>query len=93
MCITQPDQIEEIEQLCMDIIDELYEGYFCEEADTQMNIRVSIGITLCPEHSSNCKDLVAYADEAMYFVKKNGKSNYHYFDPEDSNIIDMIHHT
>ncbi|MCL2633533.1 MAG: diguanylate cyclase [Oscillospiraceae bacterium] len=93
LCLTQKSHIEDVEQLSVDIIDDLYEGYFCEMANTQMNIRVSIGISLCPEHSSNGKTLVAQADEAMYFVKKNGKSNYHFFDPEDSNIIDMMHHT
>jgi len=92
LCLTDPDQIENVEQLCIDIIDELYEGYFCEQSNTQMNIRVSIGVSLCPQHSSNGKTLIAQADEAMYFVKKNGKSNYHFYDPEDSNITDMFHH-
>ncbi|MDR0198036.1 MAG: diguanylate cyclase [Oscillospiraceae bacterium] len=92
LCINQQGVIEDIEQVSMDIIDELYDGYYSDMAGTQMNVRVSIGIALCPDHSSNGKTLVAQADEAMYFVKKNGKSNYHYFDPEDSNIIDMMHH-
>ncbi|MDR0223368.1 MAG: diguanylate cyclase [Oscillospiraceae bacterium] len=92
LCIRNQDMIEDIEQTSMDIIDELYDGYYSDMAGTQMNVRVSIGIALCPDHSSNGKTLVAQADEAMYFVKKNGKSNYHYFDPEDSNIIDMMHH-
>jgi len=90
LCLTDAAQIEDVEQLCVDIIDELYEGYFCEQANSQMNIRVSIGVSLSPQHSSNGKTLIAQADEAMYFVKKNGKSNYHFYDPEDSNITDMI---
>lgn len=90
LCLTDSEQVDDVEQLCVDIIDELYEGYFCEQANTQMNIRVSIGVSLSPQHSSNGKTLIAQADEAMYFVKKNGKSNYHFYDPEDSNINDMI---
>jgi diguanylate cyclase (GGDEF)-like protein/PAS domain S-box-containing protein len=90
LCINNPEQLEDLEQLSMDIIDELYEGYFCELANTQMNIRVSIGIALIPDTTNDSKTLVAQADEAMYFVKKNGKSNYHVFDPEDSNIIGLL---
>jgi diguanylate cyclase (GGDEF)-like protein len=90
LCVTDPVLLEDLEQLSMDIIDNLYEGYYCAVGEAHMNIRVSIGIAVIPDTTDNAKALVAQADEAMYFVKKNGKSNYHMFDPEDSNIMGMF---
>lgn len=37
-----------------------------------VHISPSIGISLYPTHGSDCKQLILYADEAMYEAKKNG---------------------
>ena len=81
---TDPKQIEEIESLSLDLIDELYEGYHSELANVSINVKASIGIAFFPEHGDDSNKVVAAADEAMYFVKKNGKANYHIYQPEDS---------
>lgn len=91
LCITDPKQIEEIESLSLDLIDELYEGYHSELANVSINVKASIGIAFFPEHGDDSNKIVAAADEAMYFVKKNGKANYHIYQPEDSQIEDLQH--
>lgn len=91
LCITDPKQIEEIESLSLDLIDELYEGYHSELANVSINVKASIGIAFFPEHGDDSSKIVAAADEAMYFVKKNGKANYHIYQPEDSQIEDLQH--
>lgn len=91
LCITDPKQIEEIESLSLDLIDELYEGYHSELANVSINVKASIGIAFYPEHGDYSNKVVAAADEAMYFVKKNGKANYHIYQPEDSEMEDLQH--
>lgn len=91
LCITDPGQIQDIESLSLDLIDELYSGYHSELANVSINIKASIGIAFSPEHGENGKQVVAAADEAMYFVKKNGKANYHIYQPEDSDMEGLQH--
>lgn len=91
LCITDLKQIEEIESLSLDLIDELYEGYHSELANVSINVKASIGIAFYPEHGDDSNKVVAAADEAMYFVKKNGKANYHIYQPEDSEMEDLQH--
>ena len=86
LCVPDQNMIENVEVLSMDIIDDLYSGYYSKSVDTTLNIKASIGIAIYPEHSQDPKELVGCADAAMYFVKKNGKANYHIYEPEDSNL-------
>ncbi len=86
LCISDPKLVENVEVLSMDIIDDLYAGYYSKSIDTTLNIKASIGIAIYPDHSTDGKQLVGCADAAMYFVKKNGKANYHIYVPEDSNL-------
>ncbi len=83
LCYTDPDDIENLEQIAMDIIDELYVGYTTADG-MLINVRVSIGISYCPLHTQDVNELISFSDTAMYFVKKNGKTNYHVYMPEDS---------
>ena len=86
LCISDPKLVENVEVLSMDIIDDLYAGYYSQSVDTTLNIKASIGIAIYPDHSTDGKELVGCADAAMYFVKKNGKANYHIFVPEDNQL-------
>ncbi len=83
MCFTNQDDVENLEQIAMDLIDELYMGY-TSSTGVMLNVKVSIGITYCPDHSTDVNELISFSDTAMYFVKKNGKNNYHIYVPEDS---------
>ncbi len=91
LCITDQQQIAEIESLSLDLIDELYAGYRSELANVFINVKASIGIAFSPEHGETGGEVIAAADEAMYFVKKNGKANYHIYQPEDSQMEDLQH--
>ena len=89
LCFTNQDDIANAEQIAMDIIDELYVGYTTTDG-ILINVRASIGISCCPEHTTDVNDLLSFSDTAMYFVKKNGKTNYHVYVPEDSESGDYI---
>jgi diguanylate cyclase (GGDEF)-like protein len=44
-----------------------------------LNVGVSIGIALYPEHANNTQTLIENADQAMYQAKKSGKSKFCFF--------------
>lgn len=91
LCISDPKMIENLEVLSMDIIDDLYSGYYSKSADATLNIKASIGIAVSPEHGTDGRTLIACSDTAMYFVKKNGKANYHIYDPSDEETTQGAH--
>ena len=45
----------------------------------QIHISASIGITICPNDSSDSSELLKNADQAMYLSKKLGRNGYSYF--------------
>lgn len=91
LCISDPKMIENLEVLSMDIIDDLYSGYYSASVDATLNIKASIGIAVSPEHGTDGRTLIACSDTAMYFVKKNGKANYHIYDPSDEETTQGAH--
>lgn len=91
LCISDPKMIENLEVLSMDIIDDLYSGYYSKSVDATLNIKASIGIAVYPEHGTDGRTLIACSDTAMYFVKKNGKANYHIYDPSDEETTQGAH--
>ncbi len=89
LCFTDQDDIANAEQIAMDLIDDLYMGH-TTETGVLINVRASIGISYCPEHTEDVNELLSFSDTAMYFVKKNGKTNYHVYVPEDSESGEYI---
>lgn len=83
LCFTDQTDVGNIEQIALDLIDELYLGHMSSEG-TLINVRASIGIAFCPDHTEDVNELLSFSDTAMYFVKKNGKTNYHIYVAEDS---------
>ena len=90
LCFTNQDDIANIENISMDIINELYEGYTTTDGAMHIDVKASIGVAFCPEHTEDVNELLSFADTAMYFVKKNGKTNYHIYIPEDSATDEYI---
>lgn len=48
---------------------------------------VSVGIASYPFDGTSFTELYNKADKALYYVKRNGKSNFHFYDSEDSNFF------
>lgn len=90
LCFTNQEDIDNIENISMDIINELYEGYTTADGAMHIDVKASIGVAFCPEHTEDVNELLSFADTAMYFVKKNGKTNYHIYIPEDSATDEYI---
>lgn len=90
LCFTNQEDIDNIENISMDIINELYEGYTTPDGSMHIDVKASIGVAYCPDHSEDVNELLSFADTAMYFVKKNGKTNYHIYIPEDSATDEYI---
>lgn len=89
LCYTDQEDIANSEQIALDIIDELMVGYTASDGQL-INVRASIGISYCPDHTEDVNELLSFSDTAMYFVKKNGKTNYHVYVPEDSESGEYI---
>jgi len=45
---------------------------------TNITLEYSLGIALYPEDAVNRKDLIMYADDAMYYIKEHGKNDYYF---------------
>lgn len=90
LCFTNQEDIDNIENISMDIINELYEGYTTADNSMHIDVKASIGVAYCPDHTEDVNELLSFADTAMYFVKKNGKTNYHIYIPEDSATDEYI---
>ncbi len=59
-----------------EIIAKLNDGFICDSGD-QLKISVSIGIAVIKDdYNTQVEYLIGKADDAMYSVKKSGKSNY-----------------
>jgi diguanylate cyclase (GGDEF)-like protein/PAS domain S-box-containing protein len=66
--------------LCDRIIGSLTTPFSIDGND--VNIGVSIGIALAPEHATNPDNLLKMADMALYSVKSAGRNGYRFFAPE-----------
>ena len=89
LCVTNSEIVNDCGDFAANIIDKLYEGYRCETIGITLNVKASIGISIAAEQVSDAEKLVGEADEAMYFVKKHGKANFHFFDPANSTNLDL----
>jgi diguanylate cyclase (GGDEF)-like protein/PAS domain S-box-containing protein len=58
-----------------EILAKLGEGFKCDEGD-QLTVKVSIGIAIIRDTAKRVDEIIGLADEAMYKIKKSGKSNY-----------------
>lgn len=73
----------EIGELASDIISDLNNKLKACRYET--NSTVSIGIAQVPEDGKDFRTLYRAADKALYHVKQNGKSSYHFFSEQREN--------
>lgn len=57
------------------ILTTLKEGFDSDSGD-HLSVNVSIGISIIRDNSKRVDEIIGQADDAMYKIKKNGKSNY-----------------
>lgn len=60
------------------ILDKLKEG-FTGDNDVHLSVNVSIGISIIKDNTQHVEEIISNADDAMYRIKKNGKSDFGYF--------------
>lgn len=72
---------EEIEVICLRIIDRLSAPFNCE--GKELSVTASIGIALYPEHGNDECTLLKMADKAMYRAKEKGKNQFDYVGAND----------
>ncbi len=74
VCILKNNFESQIDSYANKCIELFKENVQYEELS--LPIRISLGIAVYPNDTSDMKTLMEYADQAMYHVKKNGKNSY-----------------
>jgi diguanylate cyclase len=70
---------EEIEELIARWMTALGQPY--QLTGLELHVSPSIGIARFPSDGTGAEELLARADEAMYFAKRSGRKTYRFFDP------------
>lgn len=77
-CLTNLTLYGDSGKIAQEIIDILGKGFISESTGAKLAIHCSIGISFLRENGKNTEEVIAAADEAMYNIKKHGKSAYAY---------------
>lgn len=77
-CITDFALFGDAGKIAQEIIDILGSGFISESINKRLYIKCSIGIAFLFESGKTTNEVIAAADEAMYNIKKHGKSSYAY---------------
>ncbi|MDO8755572.1 MAG: bifunctional diguanylate cyclase/phosphodiesterase, partial [Anaerolineales bacterium] len=75
--LAELDDTGNIERVAESIRQRLAEPF--QLGDEEVYITASIGITLCPDDSSDAEELLKNADQAMYVAKNQGRNQASYF--------------
>lgn len=62
-------------RVARDILSGLKEGFTSDNGD-KLSVNASIGISIIKDSSLHVDEIIGMADDAMYKIKKNGKSNF-----------------
>lgn len=87
VCLNTQSPFELAPTFAETIIKKFDEGFYSHLAKKQFKVRCSIGISFFSKNSKDIKKVIKDADEAMYRVKKSGKSNYSLYLDSLSNIV------
>ncbi|MDF2865256.1 MAG: hypothetical protein K0R72_65 [Clostridia bacterium] len=73
------DNINTIEEIS-NILDKLKEGLKVPVVidDTKIVLEYSLGVSIYPTDGTSRNELMTYADDAMYYIKENGKNSYYF---------------
>ncbi len=70
-------EVEELEKIAERLIHKLNKKI--EVSNYQLNLSISIGISIFPRDGKDADELISKSDKAMYLVKSNAKNNYAFF--------------
>lgn len=77
-CLTNLTLYGDSGKAAQEILDILSNGFISESTGLKLTIHASIGIAFLRESGRSSEEVIAAADEAMYNIKKHGKSAYAY---------------
>ena len=83
--LNELNQVYDFEATVQRVMKHLSEPYFIETYE--INITVSIGVSIYPIHGVNMRNLMKNSDIAMYYAKSQGKNNYQLYSSSLSNDI------
>lgn len=63
------------ENIARDILAKLKAGFVCD-TDDHLTVSVSIGVYIVSSNKKTVEEIISIADDAMYNIKKNGKSSF-----------------
>lgn len=79
VCYSETPSIQSSGELAREIISELGKGFDGVSVNKHFSVKCSVGIAYFTENSMDADSVIKDADEAMYSVKKNGKSDFSYY--------------
>ena len=77
------ERAEDVRLTAQKILTALEQPHHIDDRD--INICVSIGISIYPDDAQDVETLIKSADTAMFYAKENGRNNYKFFE-QDMNI-------
>ena len=78
ICVTDLTLYGDSGKIAQEIIDTLGNGFISESTGVKLNIHCSVGIAFLRESGKTTEEVIGAADEAMYNIKKHGKSAFAY---------------
>ncbi len=78
VCVRNSD-VNDPTAIAQQILTTLKEGFESDSGD-RLSVNVSIGIAIIKENTKRVEEIIGMADDAMYKIKKSGKSNYGFLD-------------
>lgn len=90
VCLTNLTLYGDSGKVAQELIDTLSKGFISESTGIKLTIHCSVGIAFLRESGKTTEEVIAAADEAMYNIKKHGKSAYAYAKSAQTTMSDAV---
>lgn len=90
VCLTNLTLYGDSGKVAQELIDTLGKGFISESTGIKLTIHCSVGIAFLRESGKTTEEVIAAADEAMYNIKKHGKSAYAYAKSAQATVNDAV---
>lgn len=90
VCLTNLTLYGDSGKVAQELIDTLSKGFISESTGIKLTIHCSVGIAFLRESGKTTEEVIAAADEAMYNIKKHGKSAYAYAKSAQSTMDNAV---